>query len=318
MYKGVRILLGVLCVVLVVFAAFGVVYFVSHPCQTTVPTHRVVQLEDWCGVAAGQGPDGVDAVLCVSGQTSEFILTTRPSMYTEHNQVEGLVQHGHVTTIQPWARSCKGAYKFFTEDGVRESSLHCHFDLSIIGAPLVFVPVVIAAPIGIQDMLPMRERECPDHVVCGSGLYRMFRQADMAHIPHWYGVHRDDTISATIAFRGQNFSQYTLAIAYADGVQLCHGRREDIRGLDDAVFGGTAVPTFINITLPTLFSCTMVFLHVQTENLPMPIPTTSDVASSLESDRVLGALLLHENVPDATKELRGLRILTRTLVIRDQ
>jgi hypothetical protein len=179
MHGAIRLMLGVLCVVLVVFAVFGVMYFVVPPGQTTVPEQRLVQLEDWCGVSVGQGPHGVDAVLCVSSQPSGYILVTRPSMYTQDDIEEGLVQQGPMTSIQPWARSDTGEYEFFRDDGVHETALHCRFDLSGIGAPLVFVPVAIGVPIDIQALLPVREDECPAQDACGSGMHRMFRQTSV-------------------------------------------------------------------------------------------------------------------------------------------
>lgn len=273
-------------VLFVILVVLGYLYRASM----LYPVTPVFRSGDWCGTAIGQGPDGIDAVLCVSGTTSRFVLATRPSMYTEHSQDdECLVQCGHVAAIQPWARSVPddGVYDFCTTDG------DCRFGLSAMTTPLTFVPLGLDKPISARALLPVRDSECPPGTDCGSGLYGLFRQPCMQQIQQWYGVYTDSILSAAINFRGPEFSDYTLAITRDNDVQICHGRRADLPGTQS--FNGTLNFVDLSTAFP-IFSgaCHLVFMQVLPEEQPLPMQTTSDVPSFLESDRVLRTLLVRQ------------------------
>jgi hypothetical protein len=299
------LLLGV---VLVVISFFAWMYLTKEiPATDAMPG-------DWCGTALGDGPDGVDAVLRVSfGTTSRFMLMFRPSM--ESCLEDTLVQRGCLGTIRPWANvaGSNDGYAFFKKDGVPESSLTCRFSLSMVG-PLTFTPVAIDKPTSLHDLLPFRYEECPIGTECGMGMkYRLLGQPSMAHIPQWYGVYKDGTTSAAINFRGPDFSQYTLVIGYREDVQLCHGLRTDLPGMEQ-VFEGAGMPTHVNISvLMGRLPICPVFIHVPTDELPLPISTTSKVSSFLETDRILRALLSRPGINALSSVLAGRRIEYRVL-----
>jgi hypothetical protein len=181
-------------------------------------------------------------------------------------------------------------YDFFPVRGVPNTAQDCRFSLSMMGAPLTFVPATLDKPTDARVLLPVREKECPSGIVCGSGLYGLFRQQSMLNIQQWYGLYTDSMLTAAINFRGPDFNQYTLAITRDDDVQLCHGRRQDLVGMKS--FDDTMTFVDLSTAFPIVSgACHLVFSRVSPDELPLPMTNRSDVTSFIESDRVLRAIL---------------------------